>query len=170
MSSTKSPSGGWERIDSEMRVVRLRAPLQLMVPALIFPSLSKATRGLTLFPGRMGLALGALLVVSSAVMGLLLYGPTGPWGGVLSFWLIGTAGVAMLASGLRPIAFVKPICVRCRLLPVIREHEAIHLSGVASERQVWESMKARHSVESLGLKGDPSICTFCPIPKRLSEH
>lgn len=145
-------------------------PLQLLVPALIFPSLSSSTRGLTLFPGRMGLALGVLMVASSIFVGLLLAGPTGPWGGVVAFWFLGTAGVATAASALRPTAFIKPICVRCRLLPIIEEHEAIHLSGIVSEREVWASMRTRHTVESLALEGDPSICTFCPIPKRLPEH
>ncbi len=161
---------GWEQINAKLRVVKLSLPLQLLVPALVFPSIPKSTRGLTLPPAKVGLSLGALLVVSSAVVGYLLYGPTGPWGAVLSFWLVGTAGVAAIMAALRPTAFVKPICVRCRLLPVIKEHEAIHLSGVASEGAVWHSMSERHSAQSLSLVGDPSICSFCPIPKRLSEQ
>lgn len=151
-------------------MVQLSVPVQLLIPALIFPALPKSTRGLTFQPGRAGLALGGLMVVSSVVIGYLLLGPAGPLGAVLSFWLIGTAGVATLAGAMRPMAFVKPICVRCRLLPIIKEHEAIHLSGVASERSVWDSMKARHSTTSLSLEGDPSICSFCPIPKRLAER
>jgi hypothetical protein len=110
------------------------------------------------------------MMVCSLVIGILLASPAGWWGFVLFFWLIGTAGLAMFASALRPTAFVKPICVKCRLLPIIREHEAIHLSGVAGEKAVWDSMKTRHSVESLSLSQDPTICSFCPIPKRLSEH
>jgi hypothetical protein len=167
----RAPVGlGWSGIDSRMRVVRLTTPLQLFIPALIFPSLSKSTRGLTLYPGRIGLALGCIMLAASLAIGILLYGPTGPWGTVLSLWFLGTAGMATLAGALRPTAFVKPICVKCRLLPIIREHEAIHLAGVASEKAVWESMRTRHSVESLSLEGDPAICSFCPIPKRLSEH
>ncbi len=160
----------WERINIKMKVVRLSWPVQLLVPALILPSLSKGTRGLTFYPGRMGLALGSLLAASSAVIGALLLGPTGPLGAILSLWFMGTAGVATAVGSFRPIAFVKPICIRCRLLPIIKEHEAIHLSGVASEGQVWASMRARHSARSLALEGDPAICTFCPIPKRISEQ
>jgi hypothetical protein len=160
----------WERINIRMKVVRLTLPLQLIVPALIFPSLSKATRGITLYPGRMGLALGSLLVAASVIIGVLLLGPTGLWGVLLSFWFVGTAGVATVAGALRPMAFVKPICTRCRLLPIIKEHEAIHLSGVASESQVWASMRTRHSMKSLSLEGDPAICSFCPIPKRISGN
>jgi hypothetical protein len=159
----------WEKISSKMKVIRLNWALQILIPALIFPSLSKGTRGLTFYPGRMGLALGSLLTASSAVIGILLLGPLGPFGAVLSFWVLGTAGVATVVGTFRPIAFIKPICTRCRLLPIIKEHEAIHLSGVASEARVWASMRTRHSAESLSLEGDPAICTFCPIPKRISE-
>jgi hypothetical protein len=91
----------------------------------------------------------------------------GALGALAFFWLFGSAGVVMVANGVRPSAFVKPICVKCRLLPVIKEHEAIHLAGVESDDEVWEEMRTRHSCESLGLDGDPSICSFCPIPRRL---
>ena len=160
----------WERINIKMKVVKLSWRVQLLVPALIFPSLSKRTRGLTFYPGRMGLAIGSLLAVSSGVIGALLLGPTGPLGAILSLWFMGTAGVAAVVGSFRPVAFIKPICTRCRLLPIIKEHEAIHLSGVVSEGQVWASMRTRHSVKSLSLEGDPAICTFCPIPKRIVEH
>jgi len=160
---------GWEWILNDLRVVKLTAPLQLLVPALLLPSLPKSTRGLSLHPGRLGLGIGLALLVASILVGALLEGPTGLWGGLVSFWVLGTAGIVIIASALRPIAFVKPICVKCRLLPIIKEHEAIHLSGVVRESAVWESMRSRHSVESLALRGDPAICSFCPIPKRLSE-
>jgi hypothetical protein len=160
----------WERINIKMKVVKLNWPVQLLLPALIYPSLSKGTRGLTLYPGRMGLALGSLLAASSAVIGALLLGPVGPAGPILSIWFMGTAGVATMVGSFRPIAFIKPICTRCRLLPIIKEHEAIHLSGAASEGKVWASMRTRHNAQSLSFEGDPAICTFCPIPKRISEH
>jgi hypothetical protein len=153
-----------------MKVVKLSLWLQLLVPLLAISSLSKSVRGLTLYPGKAGAALGAAIVACAGAVGYWLYFPLGAAGTVASVWLLGSAGVAMLVSGLRPTAFVKPICVRCRLLPVIKEHEALHLSGLSSEGAVWASMRARHSVESLALAGDSSICSFCPIPKRLSEH
>ena len=118
----------------------------------------------------MGLILGFVLVVASVDIGWLLRGPAGILGYIVVFWLIGTTGVAMMASSLKPLAFVKPICTRCRLFPIIVEHEVIHLTGVAREEAVWASMRQRHSVESLKLEGDPAICSFCPIPKRLSER
>jgi len=171
----KGPEGdegkpGWESILDGLRVVRLTVPLQLLVPSLLLPSLSRSTRGLSLYPGRLGLVIGSALLVASLLAGALLVTQTGVWGGILSFWFLGTAGIVVITSALRPTAFVKPICVKCRLLPVIKEHESIHLSGVASESAVWESMQIRYSVESLGLDGDPAICSFCPIPKRLQER
>lgn len=147
----------------------LSLPLRIAVPLLGVPSLSARARGMTLLPGPAGGVVGALLLASAAFVAYLAYPAAGPLGAFLSLWLLGSAGGATLAAAVRPTAFVKPICVRCRLLPVIKEHEAIHLTGVSSERAVWESMKTRHSVDSLGLRGDPAICHFCPIPKRLAE-
>ena len=161
---------GQETILPNLRVVRLTVPLKILVPMLLLPTYSKSTRALSLYPGRRGLAVGVALIAASLLAGALLVGPTGPWGGVFFVWFLGTAGMAQIASSFRPTAFVKPICVNCRLLPIIKEHEAIHLSGVSSEGAVWSSMRTRHSVESLALEGDPSICSFCPIPKRLSER
>jgi hypothetical protein len=158
------------RLMARLRVVRLTFPLQIVVPALAFPSISKSARGFTLYPGRGGQALGLALMAASALVSALLYRPAGLLGGVLPLWLVGTEGAAMFLAGMRPTAFVKPICVSCRLLPVIKEHEAIHLSGVASEASVWRSMRTRHGVDSLSLRGDPTVCPFCPIPKRLSGN
>ena len=166
----ESERRGEEKILASLRVARLTVPLQLAVPMLLLPALSRSTRALSLYPGRQGMAVGIALLVASVLAGVLLAGPTGPWGGLVSVWFLGTAGAMQVACALRPTAFVKPICVKCRLLHVIKEHEAIHLSGVASEDAVWSSMRARHSVESLALEGDPSICSFCPIPKRLPER
>jgi hypothetical protein len=152
-----------------MKVVKLDTRVLVLVPFLALASLSERTRGFTLYPGRTGLVLGtAILAASGAIAYELL--PIGILGALLSLWLLGSIGVASFAASLRPTAFVKPICVRCRLLPVIKEHEAIHLTGVSSERAVWDSMRTRHSTQSLALEGDPAICSFCPIPKRLSEH
>jgi hypothetical protein len=152
-----------------VRVVTLSPLLRVLVPSLLVPTFSKRTRGVSLHGGRSGLALGSVLLVAGLGIGWLLRGPTGILGYVVALWLLSTTGGAMIASGLRPLAFVKPICTRCRLLPVIVEHEAIHLTGVAREKEVWASMRQRHSVESLKLEGDPAICQFCPIPVRLSE-
>jgi len=111
-----------------------------------------------------------VLVAAALGIGWVLMGTTGVLGYFVAFWLVGTTGIVMVVNSLKPLAFVKPICTRCRLLPVIVEHEAIHLTGVAREKEVWKSMRERYSLESLKLEGDPAICSFCPIPKRLSQH
>lgn len=157
----------WRQILGRLRVVTLSAPLVALMPPLALPTLSKSTRGVSFYPGKVGAALGISLLAGSIFIGTILNGTFGLVVALLPVWLLGTTGAAMFVNGFRPMAFVKPICVRCRLLPVIEEHESIHLSGVTSEKAVWDSMKERHSVESLALAGDPAICTFCPIPKRL---
>ncbi len=158
----------WERVARRMRVINLSYPVELLVPSLIFPASSRSTRGVSFPPGWPGLGIGILLVAMSVGIGVILGGTLGLAAGLVSIWLVGSAGIVMIAGSVRPLAFVKPICVRCRLLPIIEEHEAIHLAGEASEKAVWDSMRRRHSVQSLGLEGDPAICWFCPIPKRLS--
>ena len=161
---------GWELVASRTRVITLSPLLLVLMPPLLAPTLSKSTRGVSFRGGKSGLIMGLVLVVASLDIGWMLGGPTGILGYIVTFWLIGMTGLAMMASSLTPLAFVKPICTRCRLLPVIVEHEAIHLTGVAREEMVWASMRQRHSVESLKLEGDPAICSFCPIPKRLGER
>ncbi len=160
---------GWEGVDGSMKVVTLSTPLRLLVPALLVSSLPVETRAVTFEGGRLGVAVGAAVVAGSLAIAWAFYAAIGVFGAAAVVWLLGGAGAVMMVNGARPLAFVKPICVRCRLLPVIREHEAIHLSGVDSDDIVWEEMRTRHSCESLGLDGDPSICSFCPIPRRLKE-
>jgi hypothetical protein len=161
---------GWEEVAAGLKVSRLSAPVQLLVPALLVSTLPRSTRGISFPPGKTGLAIGAVLVIGGASLGWLLGGRYNVEGALVGLWLLGSYGVLLMVSSVRPFALVKPICTRCRLLPIIKEHEAIHLTGVAGESAVWTSMRTRHSPESLGLSGDPNICWFCPIPKRLSEH
>lgn len=145
----------------------MSAPLLALVPALIASAAPKGTRGLSLYPGRVGVALGAALIAGSAAVGAVVWEAFGAWWAFLPIWLLGTAGAAMIASGVRPVAFVKPLCTRCRLLPVIVEHESIHLAGVSSEEKVWAEMRRQHAPGSLALD-DSAICPFCPIPKRMA--
>jgi len=157
-------------VAGEMRTRRLTPGLRLLIPSLLVTSLPRNAIGFSFDRGRTGALVGAGLVGASVVLGTLLYPVAGLLGAVLPVWLLGTSGAVMLLSVRTPIAFVKPLCYGCRLLPVIKEHEAIHLSGVESDEEVWRLMKSRHSTDSLSLGGDPSICWFCPIAKRLKEH
>jgi hypothetical protein len=160
----------WEEVADDLTVSRLSAPVQILVPALLLSTLPRSTRGITFPPGKTGFAAGAALMVGGFGLGWLLGGSYEIEGALVGLWLLGSFGALLMLNSVRPLALVKPICTRCRLLPIIKEHEAIHLTGVAGESAVWASMRTRHTPESLGLKGDPNICWFCPIPKRLSEQ
>ncbi|MDV3244137.1 MAG: hypothetical protein LYZ66_03030 [Nitrososphaerales archaeon] len=160
----------WRKTAADIRMFKLSPPVRLLVPALLASALPRNAIGFSFERGKMGVAVGAILLGSSLAIGGLLYQTAGVLGFVVPMWLFGTAGALMLATGIVPLAFVKPLCSGCRLLPVIQEHEAIHLAGTESDEEIWKSMRSRHSSGSLALEGDPSICWFCPIPKRLKEH
>lgn len=153
-----------------MKVVNLSRLLRLTVPSLYISSIPKNAIGFSFESGRFGLLVGASLLASSMVIGFLLSGVVGPFGFPVALWLFGSTGAVMLYnSAWRSVAFVKPLCSRCRLLPVIVDHEALHLGGLEGDADVWQEMKKRYSCESLSIEGDATICSFCPIPKRL-EH
>ncbi len=156
-------------MEGTMKVVKLGAFVKILVPALFVSSIPASTRGLSFEGGKIGFSMGALELAGSLIIAWMLLPFAGVWGLAAALWLFGSAGMAMMLNGVEPIAFVKPICVECRLLPIIKEHEAIHLSGVESDQMVWAEMRKRYSCESLELEGDPKICSFCPIPKRLRE-
>jgi type IV secretory pathway TrbD component len=159
----------WRAVEAKTKVVEMSWVVRALVPALLLSSLPERTRAVSYEGGRFGFVVGAVIASGSLAVGAVLYKVAWVAGPVVAFWAIGSSGIVMMASAFRPVAFVKPICTRCRLLPIIREHEAIHMSGVEKESEVWDSMKKRYSSESLALRGDPAICSFCPIPKRLEE-
>ena len=160
----------WRSVASGMKTLRLTTPLRVLVPSLWVSSLPKNAIGFSFERGSLAALIGGTLLVASVGLGAVLYPVTGILGFVALVWVVGSAGALMVASAYRPLAFVKPLCSGCRLLPVIEEHEAIHLSGEVSDEEIWRVMRTRYSCESLSLNGDPAICSFCPIPKRLSEH
>jgi len=160
----------WRNVAAGMTTVKLSLPMRIIVPALLVSSIPRSAIGFSFERGRTVGLLGGFLIFTSVLLGYMQYPVAGPVGLALSLWLLGSAGALMIATSARPLAFVKPLCSGCRLLPVIEEHEAMHLSGEARDEEIWKLMRTRHSCESLRLNGDPSICWFCPIPKRLSEH
>jgi hypothetical protein len=153
-----------------MKVVRLSIPVRLAVPPLLICSIPKRAIGFSFEGGKPALLLGGTLVALTLALSAILFPSTGILGPILFLWLFGSTGAVFLYNGSRRVAFVKSLCTGCRLLPIIEEHEKIHLGGVESDLEVWNQMRKRHSCESLELVGDKTICTFCPIPKRLSEH
>ena len=154
-----------------MKVVPLTGLVKLAVPALFISSLPRSAIGFSFERGRFGAFCGVLLFAASILIAFILSREVGIILALtLTMWLMGGSSVLMIYNATaRSLAFVKPICAGCRLRPVIEEHEAIHLGGVAEDGVVWREMKKRHSWESLSLDGDPDICSFCPIPKRLKE-
>ncbi len=153
-----------------MKVVPLTGLVKIAVPALLISSLPRNAIGFSFERGRFGALCGALLFAASMLIAFILSREIGILALPFAMWLMGGSSVLMIYnSTASSLAFVKPICARCRLRPVIEEHEAIHLGGVVEDGLVWREMKKRHSCESLSLDGDPNICSFCPIPKRLKE-
>ena len=158
------PAGG-------MRVVTLTALVKIAVPPLYITSLPKNAIGFSFERGKFGVVIGCSLFAAGILLAFLLSRAMGILALPLAMWLLGSTSLVMIYNSVaRSIAFVKPLCAGCRLRPIIEEHEAIHLGGVEKDNEVWFEMKKRHSCESLSLEGDSSICSFCPIPKRLKEH
>jgi len=154
-----------------LRVVTLTTLVKIAFPPLYITSLPKNAIGFSFERGKFGVLIGSSLLATSVLLSILLSRAIGILSLPLAMWLLGDTSLLMLYNSTsRSIAFVKPLCAGCRLRPIIEEHEGMHLAGMSRDRQVWSEMKKRHSYESLSLEGDSSICSFCPIPKRLKEH
>ncbi len=155
----------------ELKVVRLSRFVRFALPPLLVSTLPRSAIGFSFERGMFGTSLGTFLLISSLAIGYTLSKVVGIIAYPVSFWLLGATGAVMIYNSVRrSIAFVKPLCSTCRLLPVIEEHEALHLSGLAREGEVWLQMRERYSPENLWLDSDTGICDFCPIPRRLKEH
>jgi len=154
-----------------VRVVVLSNVVKLLFPPLFVSSIPKRAIGFSYPSGREGKLIGTALIAATGIVSFLMMKTIGAPGIALAAWLTGgTAGLIVYNSTRERVAFVKEHCQHCRLRPLIEEHEAMHLSGEASEEVVWTEAKRRHSYEGLGLGNDPKICTFCPIAKKLRGH
>lgn len=163
--SETSPGAG-----GRVRVVNLSLPLRLAVPSLLISSIPRGAIGFSFESGLPGATVGAVLLVGSFLLGAALYDAAGPLSFAISLWLIGSTGAVMMYNSSRGLAFVKPLCTGCRLLPIIKEHEAMHVNGIESDKLIWNAMRTQYSFEGLSLGSDPMICSFCPIVKHLKEH
>jgi len=150
--------------------LKLTPLVKLAVPPLYISSLPQSAIGFSFEGGRAGLVTGGVVLGASAAFGAILFRSFGLAGVLLSLWLLGTTGAVMAYTGLRGLAFVKPLCSGCKLLPLIKEHEGMHLAGLENDSSVWKLAKQEHAGLRAELIGDPAICSFCPIPKRLNEH
>ncbi|HUI85603.1 MAG TPA: hypothetical protein VLY21_00415 [Nitrososphaerales archaeon] len=152
-----------------VRVVRLSVPLRLAVPSLLISSLPRRAIGFSYERGAQGALTGSALLGGSLLAGAMLAPALGPAALAVLVWLVGSTGLVMLVNSATGLAFVKPLCTGCRLLPIIKEHEAMHMGGVESDAEIWDSVRGKYSYEGLSLGTDPAVCGFCPIAKRLKR-
>ncbi len=151
-----------------VRFVTLSTVVKLAFPPLYLSSLPKRAIGFSYPSGNEGKLLGLTLLGVTTSTGLLLARSIGPLGLLLMVWLTGGTGALMLYNSTQcRVAFLKEYCSSCRLRPIIEEHESMHLHGVRSEDVVWGETMKKYTYDGLSLAGDPNICTFCPIAKKL---
>ena len=152
-------------------VLPLSKLLRLLLPPLLISSLPRRAIGFSFSSGKEGGLLGASLMGVTVLVGFLLSTAIGAFGYLLMAWLTGGTAVVMLYNSSRGrVAFIKSYCSVCRLRPIIEEHETMHLDGEHSEEVVWAEARKKYSYEGLSLAGDPKICGFCPIAKRLRTY
>jgi len=155
----------------EVRFVTLSSLVKLAFPPLFISSIPKRAIGFSYPSGNEGRVLGLCILGMTALIGFLLSRFIGPLGFIAMAWLTGGTGALMLYNSTNHrVAFVKDYCSTCRLRPLIEEHELMHLNGERSEAVVWGETRKKYSYESLALAGDPKICSFCPIAKRLRNN
>ena len=151
-----------------VRFVILSTVVKLAFPPLYLSSLPKRAIGFAFPSGNEGKLLGLALLGVTTSIGLLLAKSIGPVGLLLMVWLTGGTGALMLYNSTQcRVAFLKEYCSSCRLRPIIEEHESMHLNGERSEDVLWRETMKKYTYEGLSLAGDPKICSFCPIAKKL---
>jgi len=156
---------------TDVRFITMTRLVLLAFPPLFFSSLPKRAIGFSYPSGNEGRALGVALAATTALIGILLYAAAGVPAFLLVLWLTGgTAGLMLYNSTGGRVAFLKHYCAACRLRPLIEEHETMHLAGEPSEEVIWSEARRKYSYDGLSLAGDPRICSFCPIAKRLRAH
>ena len=152
------------------RVIPLTNRLKILAPPLFFCSLPKRAIGFSFPTGTEGRVLGGSLLVATVAISVLLSKVFGLPGVLAMVWIGGGTTYLILHNSMRQgLAFVKLRCSSCRLHSSIEEHEAMHLSGGSSEEVVWAEARKKSTYEGLSLGGDPAICSFCPIAKRLKS-
>ena len=155
----------------EVRFVVLSTMVKLAFPPLFLSSIPKRAIGFSYPSGNEGRVLGFSLLGATGALGLLLSTTIGPAGDLVMAWLTGgTAALILYNSTQCRVAFLKEYCSSCRLRPIIEEHESMHLDGERSEDVIWGEARKKYSYESLSLAGDPNICSFCPIAKKLRNN
>ncbi len=134
-----------------------------ILPFIILASFRKKVLAFTMLKGKTELFVGIALVPSSLIIGRALYLLIGGYAYPLLLWVIGGIGVMMIVHSLSSgLIFVKPMCNSCTFLPLILEHENLHISGIGGEAQVWSKIQKKYDWQKL--KKPQQICPHCPIP------
>ena len=158
-------------VRGQAKVLHLSLVLRILAPSLLLRSASKSAIGFAFLRTFETLLAGFMSLLSSLLLGYLFYSTIGIASFPLFIWLLGSAGVLMIAHCVGPgYIFVKSLCGGCKLRPVIVEHEAVHISGISSEVEVWRRLKIMFNNTFPNLVSDYEICTFCPIVNHLGKH
>lgn len=153
------------------KVLHLSLVLRILTPSLLLRSASKNAIGFAFLRTIETLLAGFMSLLSSILLGYLFYSTIGLASFPLFVWLVGSAGIVMIAHCVGPgYIFVKSLCAGCKLRPIIIEHEAVHISGISSEAEVWRRLKGIFNNSFQNLASDYEVCTFCPIVDHLGKH
>lgn len=134
-----------------------------MLPVIILACYRKRMLAFTMLKSRSELFVGLALVPTSLIVAWAFYFVIGGYSYPLLMWTLGGVGVMMVVHSLSSgLIFVKPKCNSCSFLPLIIEHENLHIAGIHSEAKVWASIKERFNWETV-IKPQ-KVCAHCPIP------
>lgn len=134
-----------------------------ILPFIILVSFRKKVLAFTMMKGKSELYVGMALIPASIVIGRAFYFLVGGYSYPLVFWVLGGVGIMMVVHSLSPgLIFVKPMCNACTFLPLIMEHENLHISGIHGEVQVWSRIKEKYDWKKI--RKPQKICPHCPIP------
>ncbi len=134
-----------------------------ILPFIILASFRKKVLAFTMLKRKSELYVGLALIPTSVIVGQAFYFLIGWYSYPLLLWVLGGIGVIMVVHSLSSgLIFVKPMCNSCSFLPLILEHENLHISGIRGEAQVWSKIKKMYDWQTI--RKPQKICLHCPIP------
>jgi hypothetical protein len=90
---------------------------------------------------------------------------------ILFSFSLGSIGFVLLVNSyIFGMIFIKKKCFSCDFDKLIIDHELVHLSSNASEKEVWTTLKKVYSVGEMNIYREGRVCEYCPIPGRLMEE
>jgi len=149
-------------MNKQTRIV-LGPLIYAILPFIILVSFRKKVLAFTMLRGKTELFVGIALVPASLIVGRALYLLIGGYAYPLLLWVLGGVGIMMIVHSLSSgLIFVKPMCNSCTFLPLILEHEKLHISGIRDETQVWSKIRKMYDWHKI--RKPKQICSHCPIP------